>query len=336
MVTIKYQRKFVVLGLIIICASIILILFYLRIKKNEEESSLDPELEKLVSLNLSVREAKLEELFKAKKESGDNYDIDHKYELFRKIIQIESANYVFRSVYFLSLLPEDPLILNFTKSHLTDDVNSNILIGSLTYLEKHRPRIFEEYFKSKGYENIKDTYIGKIFASSDTIYKIRQEYYEELINKYIASLSIKPADMTFDQQDLLRKEIINEDGKIVPTIISRYNKSINTTIPLQIIWILGEIGNPEAFDILLEEYLARPTERTGISLGSCLRSLSYKKLFKSTFKNEQELRKLLMFIYGKKWNEVEHLSIEEIESNLFNNLQNIIDSCKNRSVPIHG
>ena len=97
--------------------------------------------------------------------------------------------------------------------------------------------------------------------------------YGKLVDDYLAW---RPPPHSGDVANPHRALVINEGENMAGCIAKRYEGA--NQVPLGIIWVLGEIGSPSAFDLLMKEYMARPNFRTAISAGSCLDATHARKL----------------------------------------------------------
>jgi len=292
----------------------------------------------LVSPDPGVRFNALGVLTKALNRStfdGSSFDLSGKCELFRKVVEIGSLGHVSGVAHLLSRLPEDATLVQFAEDTIKTEGTrpdtgeaSLLLVGALAYLENQRPAVFESYFNGKRYEDLSETF-RQTFATSAIVVKLRDDFYRELV---LAFIQWKPSQNgPLDQNNPLRAKIVELGPSLTPTIAATYASS-DSVLPLSLIWVLGEVGDRGAFDLLLREYLARPSMRTAISLGSCLGSLSMNKLFEAPF-TPDSIRELLQHVYGRTWASVKDLSLTELKDNLSKNLEAIRADCKLRSVP---
>ncbi|MBZ0185803.1 MAG: hypothetical protein K8F91_06075, partial [Candidatus Obscuribacterales bacterium] len=203
-----------------------------------------------------------------------------------------------------------------------------LLVGSLVYVEKQRAAVFQEYFKGKKYEDLNET-IRRGFGSSDAVQDMKYEHQRKLV---LAFLEWKPPSGTVDGPINPFRSKLLEMGDDLNLVLARMYPASGTGIPLPLIWLLGEIGHQNAFDILLQEYLARPSMRTAVSLGSCLGSLSPNYLFEAPFTSEST-RELLQYIYGDRWEDVKGLSDDELKQNMLIEYEAIKADCRRRSIP---
>lgn len=309
----------------------VLLLCHARSLAQGKNSDYEADGEKLFSEQPPVREKTLSVLMKAQK-ADQGFDLKNKEDIFRRVISLGQPNYAYRACHFLAKLPEDRAVTRLAES-VVDKKNQDIteLVGVLAYLEIRRPQVFLAFFEKRTYLEIKDSML-MLFASSDIVCRKKEDYHRQVLKEY---LNWNPDKYQRDTPNPYRQKLLDEGHAIVPMLVKIYSEG-DVQLPLSIIWILGEIGSTDAFDLLLKEYLARPAERTAISLGSCLGSLSSKRLFEGTFKDESELRRLLMFIYGRKWQEVKESETKDIADHMIKRLQDIRQNCKERSCPILG
>jgi hypothetical protein len=295
----------------------------------------------LTSPDRGVRYKALGELTQALNKStsdGSTFDLSDKYELFQKVVETGDLGHIYGVAYLLSRLPEDDRLVEYAvgvvnAERAKPDAGevTPLLMASLTYLAKQRPDVFEGYFNGKKYESLDDT-LKQAFATNPVVMSLRDEYYKGLISAY---LQWKPQSGQADQGNPYRLKMLQVGARLTWIIASMYADP-DAALPLPLIWIMGEIGETGgetvAFDLLLREYLARPTMRTAVSLGSCLGSLSMKRLFEAPF-TPDTTRELLQYIYGEKWESVETLDLAQLKSHLSQNLDTIRADCKRRSVP---
>ncbi|HOY32568.1 MAG TPA: hypothetical protein PKW80_11875 [Bacteroidales bacterium] len=301
-------------------------------QKQDSVAQFNEKIPNLYSNDRVIRENTLWELMLLKGNLPPAFDLKNKYQVFQNIIKIDAADYVYRAVHFLAGFPEDKEITKFSVSSVrSQSENKPELVGSLTYLEKFNIPEFNNYLTSKSYPEI-DSMIRMIYYRSDIIRKKRFFYYNDLISSYIKHGA---HNNSFGKDNPYRAAIVKDEYAIAEYIVDSLSKSAKDSlvIPAPVIGILGEAGTPNAFDLLLKEYLVRPSEKTGISLGSSLRSLNINILFNNTFKKEDDLKQLLAYVCGDDWEQIKNQGLEEIKKYMLKNLVKIISSCKNRSAP---
>lgn len=158
----------------------------------------------------------------------------------------------------------------------------------------------------------------------------REEYYRKLIDEYTAPRKTRPP---VDAPDPLEPLILKEGDAMADFIAKRYEQN---QPPLSIIWILGRLGSPAAYSMLIAEYQARPNMRTATCMGACLNAASVDDLRTRFPGRENDLRLLLETIYGREWADVKALDTQAILDHLKANLPRIKDSCKRRNQPMYG
>jgi len=293
---------------------------------------LDAKAQQLLSKDLLERELALQELLKAQVRADYQIDIGRKYEIFRELVKCPSAGFVYKAAYFFSKLPKDNDILRFAEEHLKSG-EGNALLASLTYLETQKSDSFSRYFEEKEYEEIEPV-LRRAFVSNDVIRKKREDYHARLLKHYI---DWTPPEGLRDAGNPYRPLIVKEGPSIASHIVTAYKGNEKDALPVSIIWILGEIGSPAAFDLLIGEYLARPSERTAISAGACLSWPQFAELAGKTFAgNEKQLRTFLRHIYGEKWKDVSELQTNAILEHLHQDFVEFRMQCKRRSRPVLG
>jgi len=301
------------------------------------EENYDARARDLVSQDPDVRFKALGVLTQALDRSalaGSPFDLGAKYELFRKVVEVGDLGHIYGVAGLLSRLPEDTSLVQFTLDVVkTERARPNtqdakpLLLGSLVYLERQRPDVFEGCFSTGKYDDPDETLKGA-FGTTPAVIELRDRYCRELV---LAFLQRRPPSGWVDLGNPLRPKLVELGSNLTPTIASMY-PSVDSALPLDLIWLLGEIGDQGAFELLLQEYLVRPSMRTAVSLGSCLGSLSMNELFDAPF-TQDATRRLLQYIYGNKWESVSLLSVVELRSNLSKNLDAIRADCKLRSIP---
>lgn len=304
---------------------------------NDNNKECDDLAHDLTSPNPAIRFNALGALTQALNRSmldGNPVDVSGKLTLFQQVVEIGDMGHIYGVSCFLSRLPEDPQLCMLTTKAVEAEGTAlhgkdvtPLLLGSLAYLEKQRPSAFVRFFEGKKYEGLSEV-LKSAFATAPVVVRLKDEYCRELLSAY---LKWTPESGRLDQENPFRAKLLVLGSALTPIVETVYGPS-GQALPLPVIWVLGEIGDPLAFDILLREYLARPSVRTAISLGGCLGSLSASRLFAAPFTAETT-RTLLKDIYGDKWDAVKDLSADALKDNLSNDLDAIRSNCRRRSVP---
>ena len=287
----------------------------------------------LLSSDIKVREAELVRLNRKRRELGDQFDLPEKFKLFQELLKMESLNYISRATYFLGKLPVDEEVLDFAEKNIRNNTTDfPSLISSLTYLRNKAPGVFEQYFKSREYHE-HDQRILQIFVTSQVVQELDRAHREDIVARYL-NWQWRPSDPA-DSPNPVRAEILEVGPNIVPELLAAYERNTtNEKVVNRIVWVLGELGSPLAFHKLLEMYKSNPSRRVGIAIGSCLGSLYLDDLIE-TFQND-ELRTLLGYIYGSRWERVKDKTFEEIKVDILENFVEIKEDCMQRSRPSLG
>ncbi len=303
-----------------------------RVAADGPEPGCDRLALELVSPDVKAREAALAELNRVRRRSKGEFDLEHKLLLFKQIVALDSPNYAYRATCFLAKLPVDDEVLTLAKRAVADEkCGLSLLIGSLAYAEGHAPEEFGSFFRSRKYEE-HDKAVLALFAASEAVQEIRHAHFGSLVDSY---LTWQPGDVA-DTENPFRPAILRAGNSIVPELHAALSTcGQNRGSAIKVVWILGEIGSPESFDLLLTEYLAAPSHRVGISLGACLGSLNVERLF-AEIDDTRVLKQLLSDVYGRDWGRVESFALPAIRNDMIKNLQVIRENCKRRSVPMLG
>ncbi|MDD2744465.1 MAG: hypothetical protein PHV02_19565 [Rhodocyclaceae bacterium] len=323
----KYANIFVIVGIIFGILTIIVD------GEVSSEASTEALIGKLISDRPLERENALESLIARRRKTDNRLDIENKKKVIEKVVCIQSPSYVYRVSHFLAGLPVDQEMISWSESALNRDrVGVFELIGALAYLEEQKPNAFEAYFRSHSIETI-DPIICRSFASSQIVITLRDQKLNKLIDNY---LQWRPTKERADDSNPYRKELVAEGDEVARLIVERFGK-VDSPLPLSLIWLLGEIGSPCTFDLLLKEYARNPTVRTAISLGSCLGSLHLAKFFEVFPSDDSKTRELLAAICGDKlWTGISKSPLPKVREYMLSHLQEIRTSCKARSVPQAG
>jgi len=137
-----------------------------------------------------------------------------------------------------------------------------------------------------------------------------------------------------DPENRLRREILIAGYNIVPAIVRMYGSDASSELPEPIVDILAEMGSSQAFDLLLQEYLARPREQAALALGSCLAPEKVQALFQGGIEKTEIQQELLKTIYGDMWANVKGLGFKDTQEHLLNHLDEIKVECRRRSMGI--
>lgn len=137
-----------------------------------------------------------------------------------------------------------------------------------------------------------------------------------------------------EAENRFRRKILLEAYNTVPAIVRMYGTDASSELPEPIVHILAEMGSPQAFDLLLREYLARPKEETALALGSSLAPEKVKALFQGAIENTGTQQELLKTIYGDMWANVKGLGLKKTHEHLLNHLDEIKVECRRRSMGV--
>ena len=159
-------------------------------------------------------------------------------------------------------------------------------------------------------------------ASEPTADEVR---WRQLVTDYLAW---KPQAI-MDEANPYQSQIVAQGDRIVPLLLEKGGSPMD----LGVIWILGEMGSRRAFDALLSEYVARPSPRTAISLGSCLGEPEVAHLFTTEALSDKQLRTLLADVYGEDWPAVKTRNTAELKADLLGRLESLRKANRQRSKP---
>ena len=92
----------------------------------------------------------------------------------------------------------------------------------------------------------------------------------EELNQYLNwSPFLETGGFIADADNPYRQSLVNRGHAVVDYIIANQAQLITPANQLSIIWLLGEIADPNAFQLLLTLYRQSPDYRTAISLAAC-------------------------------------------------------------------
>lgn len=287
--------------------------------------------QQLVSPDIRAREKALSELNRARLRGKGAFDLGHKFSLFNKLLAIDSPNYVYRAAHFLAQLPVDErILLQARRGTADDDATLNLIVASLAYLEINDPEAYAGFFRAHEYAE-HDRTVLRLFATSEEVQGIMTTHYRWLVAEYLQWRSAGPRD----EDNPYRSQLVSFSESVVPELLAALRAhAARPHLVNRIVWILGEIGSPSAFELLVDEYLARPSPRTAISIGACLGG-NVEKLFQRV-EDEELLGRLLKEIYGQRWESVAVEPLGGIKADLSAHLREIVDGCRKRSVPAQG
>lgn len=297
------------------------------------QSTPDDELAKaLCSQAVRKREAALAELNRRRMKAGAKLDIEDKTAVFECLMALDSPNYVFRAAHFLAQLPMEHEILDRARRSIAGNKpDLNRLVAGLAYLEVRDPESFAAFVNSRKYKNHEPTIRG-LFASSPAFEHVRETYCNQLVGKYLQWRSGGVAD----QANPFRENILAVGVGIVPYLNRALDKHVeDVDARNRLLWILGEFGDPRSFAGILRAYVAHPSPRAGIALGSCV-GRHVESLFAAEM-DESMMRRLLAQIYGgPSWKKVKDKSLADLKQHMLEHVANIVDACRKRSVPMQG
>ncbi len=157
-------------------------------------------------------------------------------------------------------------------------------------------------------------------------------YYRGLVESY---LTWTPPPNSSDFENPFRVKLLEADREMLGEIFREMYAEPFRAIPLELIWLWGEMGAIEGvplLDLLLQEYAERPSPRTAISIGSALGTLNVTMLVDYGFTDE-EVRAIWKEVLGSRWPAVQDKAIDEIVAYWRNNWVEVREDCKHRSVP---
>lgn len=285
----------------------------------------------LFSENKTKRLEALEKLVVLQNRSNGKLDTKDKNYLFDNLIAAKKLDgFVYSVSKILAGMPASEKILEKARTFVKNG-NSVEVFVSLIYLDRHGSDEVAAYFSNKKYEDLPKL-TTQIFKNNATLILVRNDYFDRLILKHLNWVPDKA-----DQSDPYRSKILAEGELIAKYIALNFNKYASSEKNnLDLVWIMGELADPAAFSVLIEEYKKKPNDRLAISIGACM-SIEQLKTLAEIFKDAPiELQQLLKIICGKEWSKIKDKGDNEILKYIKDDYVNIRKNCMNRSIPSLG
>ena len=253
--------------------------------------------------------------------------------------------FLHQSILFLSKFDLDNAILLRCKHNIhSRECPEKELIASLSYLSEKDLMEYNGFFEGKNYLTI-DNSIKRLFYNTSIVKEKRDLFLSQALMELAKPAEMKEATlMKYDapldnNHDLLYNQLLKE-AKYVPIYINTHKKDFMTpTLPLVLLYLLGEIHSSESFELLLDNYLMEANFRSAITLACCTGSLQLDALFNALINNgmlNQYLKDILINIPGNYWDEMTKRSPEEQLLFYKNNYEDILLKAIQRAKPIRG
>ena len=155
----------------------------------------------------------------------------------------------------------------------------------------------------------------------------------ELAELVASFLAWRPSPGAADEVNPYRPKLLAQGDAGVQPLLTALTKAPDDVAA---VWLLGEIGSSKGFPWLLSRYLAAPSQRVAISIGSCLGVAEVDYLFATEVLDETSRRALLADIYGVRWSELKNDSLESIRKHLEKHLEEVRTMNRKRSQPSIG
>jgi len=135
-----------------------------------------------------------------------------------------------------------------------------------------------------------------------------------------------------DQANPFRESLLKEGAKVPSYIVVHMDRFARPEVPARLVRLLGEIGSPLCFDMLLQEHRSRPTDRTAVSLAACTGSHQIGHLLGSLTDEERDtfVRHVLD---QETYNKIRAFSREQVVEYWKEHLPEIRDRCVEASRP---
>lgn len=202
-------------------------------------------------------------------------DLDNKASLFAHACTSTDVSFAYKLSCLLARLPKDRQIVSEAEKMLDGKAPSQV-IAAIAYLERYSPVSVERYFRGKEYSGLPSPIRG-LFHDNPHLVRLRDAYIAETLEKYLNWPQPKEAD----QPNPFRDALLKDASDVSSYIAANKDQFTRPEIPLRLLWLLGEIGNPVCFDMLMQEYRTRPDYRRAVSLAACTGSLQIEQLVKS-------------------------------------------------------
>lgn len=135
----------------------------------------------------------------------------------------------------------------------------------------------------------------------------------------------------YDIPNPYEAEILARGEPMVEFLVRRFDTG--QPLPSAFLWLFGQFGSPQAFPLLVKDYVANPNFRTAISIGACLPDEGTPAALRAALPDDAALKGLLQPIYGSRWAPVSALEVEALLEDLAQHLDEIRQDCRKRSIP---
>ena len=160
--------------------------------------------------------------------------------------------------------------------------------------------------------------------------KIVNEPVETLVNHFM-TWKAGPWREGMDMDNPYRQAMVERSEQVVPYILEN-----PPGMSLEMIWLLGEIGDTRCFDILLKEYRKQPGSVRACSLAACTDKDNIGRLLDALNDfDKNSLLKLLdkPFSDGKTYDEVKNFDNDQLQKWWAEHLDEIRQRCMERCTP---
>lgn len=145
---------------------------------------------------------------------------------------------------------------------------------------------------------------------------------------------------SFDQPDPHYAELLKEAAEHLPSFVNRHRERyMRPTLPLVLLYLLGESASFSSFDLLLENYLSQQNIRSAITLACCTGLSQVETLFRVLHEHkllDDFLKSILTTIPGGHWDTVRKLSFEDRLFFYKTHYEAILTNVRLRAKPILG
>jgi hypothetical protein len=267
-------------------------------------------------------------------------DIDDKYDIYNKIKSSSHNVMVIQNVVrLLSNFPPDNKILRAAKEDLQSP-NTNCFIAGFTYLINKDENYLVENYKFDDYERI-DPFLRGVFQATTPIKNWREKWLHdniELFMKLFLSKSNMQEENIYKDNPYRLKLLgvglsYGEGNYVANYIVSHADQYAVPVLPNGLIWLLGEIGDPCATELLLSAHCNKPTYRSSISLGACV-GPSQLELIVKNFNNESKNMYLKSILTPNEYQEIKESTDEDIIMYLTKNWEKLKKRNRYFSIPL--
>jgi hypothetical protein len=272
---------------------------------------------------------------------GELIDLPDKKNIFDSLLKNSPDNYfLYQSIRFLSKFNKDEGILQECDHDLNSkNYDDKAVIAALTYRLTHDLSAFNRFFADKDFSDI-DDFFKEIFKDTLVIEQKRNDFLEENLRKMLDGKKMSASGSFTADAPNQYYQVLQKNREYIPELINRHKKQFMTpSLPLEILYLLGECHSFESFDILLENYLIDPNFRSAISLAACTGRLQVKTLF-TTLESKNLLngflKDILENIPGNHWNKIQNLPFSEKLDFFEKNYEEISMKVRRRAKPILG